>query len=84
MCIKRIVKQTGECGDKDKGWVGRDDAVLDTRLQSTDLVPRALGSQEHFKQGRDNQVWLSEDPTGCHVVGEPEWGDRLGAQGNLE
>lgn len=58
MCINRIVKQTGECGDKDGGWVGPDDAVLDARLQSIDLVPRSLGSQEHFKQGRDSQVWL--------------------------
>lgn len=72
------------CGDKDGGWAGPGDAVLDARLRSVDLVPRALGSQEHFKPGRDSPVWLSEDPPGCHVVGEPEWGDRLGALGNLE
>lgn len=53
MCRNRSVKQIGEWGDKDGGWAGPHDAVLDSRLQGLNLVQRALGSQEDFKQGRD-------------------------------
>lgn len=50
---QKSVKQTGEWEDRD-GRVGRpDDAIFVARLHGLDFVPRALGSQEGFKQGRD-------------------------------
>lgn len=47
------MKQTGEWGDKDGGWTGPDDVVLDSRPQGLGPVQRALGSQGDFKQGKD-------------------------------
>lgn len=55
---KQNCKTEWGCGNKVGGWAEPDDAVLDARLPTMDLVPRALGSQECFKPGRDSQVWL--------------------------